>query len=388
MTIDEIKGLDFEMLEKRSLEIAEETATADKDMLEMLNAELDAIEERKAVLNLEIEQRKAAAEQVAKGNGKEIETRKEIETMTNKEVRNSKEYIEAFARYIKTGKDAECRSLLTENVNGGAVPVPEFVEGTVKGAWEKDEIFSRVRKTFVKGNLKVGFEASSSEADIHTEGAEAVSEEELVLGIVTMVPATIKKWISVSTEVAAMGAEEFLAYIYEELTYRIIKAAAEAICSDLANSHEDYSDNDYGYVAVPAVTGDASTASIIEAEGLLSSNASDLVVICSRATAAAIKGAALAANFGYDPFDGATVLFTEAFKSYADSDPDDVFMLVGDLSGFQVNLPEGEAVKFVYDEYTLAPSDLIRIIGRLYIGMGLTVPGTFVKVKKEAGESK
>lgn len=379
MTLEQIKELGFEELEKRSLEIAEETAEADSEMLETLNAELDAIEERKQALEIEVEERKAVAEKVAEGKGKELETRKE-EIMTNLEVRNSKEYIEAFARYIKTGKDAECRALLTENVNG-MVPVPEIVEGTVKAAWENDEIFSRVRKSFVRGNLKVGFEASSSDAAVHTEGDDPVSEEELVLGIVSLVPATIKKWISVSTEVAAMGAEEFLRYIYDELTYRIIKAAADGVVGSIANAPTDYT-NGTDQVAVPQLAGDASTATIIEAEGLLGGQARNLVVICSRSTAAAIKGGALSGNFPFDPFDGATVLYTEALDSYADASANEVFMIVGDLAGVQANLPEGEAVKFIYDEYTLAPSDLIRIIGRLYAAIGVTGPGMFVNVTK------
>lgn len=382
MTIEEIRELGFEELEKRSLEIAEETATADSEMLETLNAELDAIEERRNALNIEIEERKAAAEMVAEGKGKEIESRKE-EIMTNMEIRNSKEYIEAFARYIKTGKDAECRALLTENVSGGMVPVPEIVEGTVRAAWENDEIFSRVRKSFVKGNLKVGFEVSSSAAAIHTEGTREFAEEQLVLGIVNMVPATIKKWISVSTEVAAMGAEEFLRYIYDELTYRIIKAAADGVVNTIADAPADYTGGTDS-VAFPRVEGTASTASIIAAEGLLSGQARDLVVICNRSTGAAIKTAALSAGYAYDPFDGATVLYTEALGTYADTTAQDTFMIVGDLSGVQANLPEGESVKFVYDEYSLAEDDLIKIVGRLYVAIAPTTPGMFVNVIKGA----
>lgn len=381
MTVEEIRDLGFEELEKRSLEIAEETASADKETLETLNAELDAIEERRNALNIEVEERKAAAEKVAEGKGKEIESRKESEIMTNKEIRNSKEYIEAFARYIKTGKDAECRSLLTENVSTGTVPVPEIVESTVRAAWENDEIFSRVRKSFVRGNLKVGFEVSSTDAVIHTEGGNAVTEEDLVLGIVTLVPATIKKWISVSTEVAAMGAEEFLRYIYDELTYRIIKAAADAVVDAIENAPTNYTGGTDA-VAVPTVQGTATTASIVAAEGLLSGQASDLVVITTRATAAAVKTAALSAGFAYDPFDGATVLYTEALDTFAAASTGDVFMIVGDLAGVQANLPEGGDVKFIYDEYTEAPKDLVRIIGRLYAGIAVTGPGMFVNVVK------
>ena len=61
MTREEIMTLGFEELETRADAIAVETAEADKDQLEELNAELDAIEERKKALNIEIEERKKAA---------------------------------------------------------------------------------------------------------------------------------------------------------------------------------------------------------------------------------------------------------------------------------------------------------------------------------------
>ena len=178
-----------------------------------------------------------------------------------------------------------------------------------------------------------------------------------------------------------MGSAEFLRYIYDELTYRIIKAAADGVVGAIATAPTDYTGG-YGSVAVPQVEGEATTASIIEAEGLLGGQARDLVVICNRSTGAAIKGGALSANFAFDAFDGATVLYTEALDSYADADEDEVFMIVGDLAGVQANLPEGEAVKFVYDEFTLAPNDLIRIIGRLYAAIDVTGPGMFVNVVK------
>ena len=149
--------------------------------------------------------------------------------MTNKEIRNTQEYIDAFAKYIKTGSDKECRVLLTENVSG-TVPVPEIVEGRVRTAWERDGITALVRKTYLKGNLKIGFEISGDAAVVHTEAANsAVTEESLVLGIVELVPASIKKWISFSDEVLDMSSSEFLDYIYDELTYRIAKKAADVL---------------------------------------------------------------------------------------------------------------------------------------------------------------
>ena len=83
MTIEEIKELGLEDLEKRSSEIATETADADSSKLEELNAELDAIEERKKALALEAEETRKKAAAVADGNGSVIEERKE-NTMTLK----------------------------------------------------------------------------------------------------------------------------------------------------------------------------------------------------------------------------------------------------------------------------------------------------------------
>ena len=194
MTREEIMNLGFEEIEKRASEIAVETVEADAEVIETLNDELNAIEERKLELNKEVEERKLAVEAVLEGEGKEIEVITEERTMTNMEVRNTSEYIDAYAKFIKTGKDVECRALLTENVDGGTVPVPTFIESRLRQAWERDEIFSRVAKTFVRGNLKVGFEVSATDAEIHTEGdTENPKEEELILGTIVLIPQMIKK---------------------------------------------------------------------------------------------------------------------------------------------------------------------------------------------------
>ena len=371
MTREEIMSLGFEDLEKRAAEIAAETADADKDQLETLNAELDAIEERKAALKLEVEEKRKAAEAVAAGAGKEIETRKETEKMTNKEIRNSREYIEAFAKYIKTGKDAECRALLTEDATDGVVPVPELVENRVRQAWENDKIFSRVSKTFVKGNLKVGFEISATDAVVHEEGTDAPAEEELVLGIVNMVPEYIKKWISVSDKVLAMGAEEFLAYIYDELTYKIVKKAADMVVSAIASAPGSSTSSAVGVAQIEA-TVDAEA--IIDAIAELGDEAQNNVFIASGSTIAAVKKAALTANYALDPFQGLEVIQKDGVTG----------AIVGDLSGVQANLPEGDSVRFIFDEYSLAEADLVKIVGKLLAAIAVVGPKMFAYITGSA----
>lgn len=360
MTIEEIKGLGFDEIEKRAAEIAEETAEADAEKLELLNSELEAIEERKLELNKQTEERKQAIAEVIKGEGVVIEKREEEHIMNNKEIRNSREYIEAFAQYIKTGDDTECRALLTENVEG-VVPVPEFVESDVKTAWEQDEIFSRISKTFVHGNLKVGFELSATDAEIHKEGTDAPTEETLVLGIVTMVPEMIKKWITVSDEVLAMGAESFLSYLYDELTHKIIQKAADIAVNAITSAPAESTATSVG---VAKISGDVTAATIIDAVAALGDNARNNVIIASGATIAEVKKAALSANFAYDPFAGLTVIQKEGVSG----------AIVGDLSGVQANLPEGQSVTFKFDDLSLAEKDLVKIVGRLYAAIAVVGP--------------
>ena len=370
MTIEEIKDLGFEELGTRSAEIAEETKSANAEQLEQLKAELDAIDERKKALNNEIEETRKKAAEVANGCGEEIEERKENK-MTIKEVRNSKEYIDAYAKYVKTGKDAECRAILTQNADElseyPVVPVPDFVESRIRQAWENDRIFSRVAKTFVAGNLKVGFELSSTGASVHEEGADAPDEETLLLGIVTLVPQMLKKWVTVSDEVLALGSEQFLAYIYDEIAYKIVELAADTVIAKIQAAPTTATST---AVAVPQIAGPVSAETILDAIAQLGDGARDLVIVASGQTIADMKKAALQANFEFDPFQGLTVIQKTGVEG----------AIVGDLAGVQANLPEGDGVKFKFDDLSLAEKDLVKIVGRLYAAIEVVGPGMLVNI--------
>ena len=207
----EIKTMTIDELNERLAAIPAE--------MEVEGANLDDLESEVRAINEEIESRKDAEAQkaeiraaVAEGAGEVVKTfvTEERKTMTNAEVRNSHEYNLAYAEYIKTGNDAECRALLTENVSG-TVPIATYAEDRVRTAWNREGIMSRVRKSYLKGNLKIGWEKSADGAYVHTEASNtAVTEESLVLGVTTLTPQSIKKWISISDEVKDMKGEAFL----------------------------------------------------------------------------------------------------------------------------------------------------------------------------------
>ena len=353
MTREEIMELNIEDLEKRKAEIAIETDEANAEQLETLNAELDAIEERAKAIDLEIEEKRKAAEAVANGAGKEIEVRKESHTMTNMEIRNTHEYIEAFAKYCKTGDDRECRSLLTENVSGGVVPVPVFVGEIVAERLKASQILSRVRRMNAAGNVKVGFEISAPAAGTHTEGGSAISEEELVLGVVTLVPKTYKKFVAISDEALdTMSGEAYLRYIYDEVARGIVKAEENAVVAKILAAPQTAT------ASAPAVakTGSAAGAitDFVDARALLSSAAENLVIICTPAQYATYRGLQMGAGYAVDPFDGLEVLFNDTVTA----------PIIGDLSGVMMNLPKGETVEFKYDDKTRMKEDLVDILGR------------------------
>ena len=375
MTREEIMELGLEEIETRATEIAKETTEADNEQLETLNAELDAIEERKKALLEAAEETRKAAAAVAGGAGDVIEIRKEEKPMTNKEIRNSQEYIAAYADYVKSGKEADaikCRALLTEQVEDGVVPVPEFVENSIRTAWDDDEIFSRVDKTFVPGNDKQGFEVSATDAEVHTEGDDAPEEEELILGIVDIVPDYIKKWITVSDKALAVGPQALLQYLYDELNYKIVQKAADiAVAKILAAPATSTT----SAVGVPQVAGDVDPANIIAAIGKLKGVARNRVFIASGTTISDVKAMALTMNYAFDPFQGLTVIQNDTVTEGA---------IVGDLAGVRANLPEGGAVRFIFDELSLAEKDLVKIIGKMLAGIEVVGPGMFAVITGES----
>lgn len=374
------ENMDLEQIETRRAELEEEIRKEGAD-LDAIEKEIEQIEARKAILDKERETRKAAMDAITSGAGEiitETETRK---TMTDLEIRNSKAYLDAYAEYIKTGDDKECRALLTENVAGGTVAVPEIVYDIVKTAWNREGVTARVRKSYLKGNIKVSFEISGSDAAVHTEGGDPVSEESLVLGIVTLTAESVKKWVGISDEAYDMRGEAFLRYIYDEITYRIAKKAADELIADIEALGTVSTTTAPGVPVITAAT--IGLGTIAAAEAALSDDATNPVVIMNKATYAAFKAAQYAANFPVDIFEGRDVIFNNSITAYSAATTGVTYAIVGDLeNGALMNFPAGQDVQFKFDDMTLATNDLIRIIGRMYVAHGVIAPNHFVKIKK------
>ena len=384
-----LKEMSIEEIETRVSEIETENASENvaTEVIEKNNEELRTLVEEKEARIAEAEQRKANLDAIVDGKVEAEVTQtfeEERKTMSNIEVRNSKEYIDAFANYIKDGKDTECRALLTEN-GGGSVPVPELVDEIVRTAWDRDEITKLVKKTFIKGNLKIGFEYSATGAAVHTEGAAAADPETLVLGVTELVPASIKKWIQISDEAMDLTGEAFLRYIYDELTYQIAKAAANAIVADIiACGTVSTTSGSSHLCAVPVVEANSiALGTVASAIAQLSDEANNPVVIMNKQTWASFKAVQYAGSYAVDPFEGLPVVFNNSLTAFSAATTGVTYAIVGDLGyGAQMNFPNGEEITIKVDELSLAERDLVKIVGREFVAHDVVAPKAFVKIAK------
>ena len=372
-----------EELEARQAEIAGmETEGVETDEIEARAGELEAIqaelEARKAAAMKAEEERKAV--EAGAGETKE-EMKQEEKRMDLSEIRNSPEYINAYANYIKTGREEECRTvLLSKNASsGGQLPVPDMLESIIKTAWEKNEFLNRVRKTYFRGNLRVPFELSATGAWVHAEGTTGLTEEAITIGIVELKPENIKKWIRISDEAIDLGGEDFLRYIYDEITYRILKELVAQLVADVTGAP---SSSDSDEIGVPVVKIAPGVMVLANAATNLTEEATDLCVVMNRLTEAKFNTAYASGSFAVDPFAGFSKVYCSALPAYDTASENDTYAIVGDLKALQVNYPAGEGVVIKWDDLSLAEDDLVKVVGRQYAGHDITAPGCLVKLTK------
>ena len=390
----ELKEMTVEQLEARKNELV---ASIDNE-----GADLDAIENEIRSIKAEIEERRAEEAKkveirkaVAEGAGTVIKTveSEERKRMKVAEIRASKEYTEAYAEGIKAKDMSACRSMLLEaddlsaeqralltTNGGGTVSVPVVVEDIVKNAWEKDEIARRVKKTYLKGNLKVDFELSSDGATVQTEG-QTVNEENLVLGTVDLTPELILKWVSISVQSADLRGEAFLQYVYDELVHKIAEKAVDRLIAKIEACGTQATTNAVGVPKVTSAT--VSIGTIASAMAELSAQASNPVIIMNRKSWGEFKKVQANNKYAYDPFEGLDVLYNNSIKDFATATTGETYAIVGDLGeGAQFNFPAGEEIDIVEDRLTLATSGKVKEIGSQYVGIGVVGPNAFVKVAK------
>ena len=176
-----------------------------------------------------------------------------------------------------------------------------------------------------------------------------------------------------------MGGETLVRYIYDELTYQIIKKLAALVVADVAGAPTSATSS---AASAAAITEAPAVNTVANAFANLSDEARTPVVVMNKLTYATFKAAQKAANFATDVFEGLPVLFNNSLPAYDSASANAVYAFVGDLSGVQVNYPEGDGIVIKYDDVTEAEADLVKIVGRQYCAHALTACGRFCNIKK------
>lgn len=389
MLYEEIKARKAEILAEMEGEVTEERLAELNAESEALEAEARSIVERAE--KLDAEERKALEEnETKKLEEVELPEERTIE-MTDIEIRSTREYAEAFLNGLKTDNYDEARALLSTNgTNAGAsltgyVPVPTQLEKEIQTAWEKNELVNLCKKSYFKGNLAVGFELSADGASVHVEGTNAPSEEVVTLGVVEIKAQNIKKWITVSDEALEGTTVDTMGYLVKEIAYQIVKKAENLLVTKISNAPTSADSDEVGVPAINVSSITGTTVATGSAE--LSGEARNLTLVINRGTRVDFLAAQQGLNYLTDVFDGAKVVYTDQLDSFADASSDEVFAILGDFSlGAQFNFPNGEGITMKVDDASLAEKDLVKIVGRQYVGIGLVADKAFVKFVK-AGSS-
>ena len=79
------------------------------------------------------------------------------------------------------------------------------------------------------------------------------------------------------------------------------------------------------------------------------------------------------------------VVFNNTLPAYSAANANAVYCIVGDFNhGALANYPEGEGISIKYDDTTLMTEDLVRILGRKYVGVEAVADKSFCLIGKPA----
>lgn len=369
----------------------EEEMTQEGADIDALTKEADELIARKKEI---IAERAAAEQAILAGAGETISEHQENTQMEeNKITRDSQEYVEAFGEYKRTGDDTIVRSLLmSENAEDGTVAVPTVVEDAIEKAWAEDQILAKVKKTSYKGNLEVNFFIDGDAAIVHTEGAaDPIDDEDLDLGIRTLVPIAIKKNLPVTRQALKLRGAAFLNFLKDEVYDAIVYKAGGELLNDIENAPTT---STAAMPGVPVVTTDSDATDplglslLVAAQGVLSARAKNKVWIMNPQTKAYCKALAIANNYAIDPFDGIPVIEDDRLPAYTSAQAGDTYIILGDLSyGARANFPDGRDVEILVDKMSNKKKNVVDIFGELFLSIGVVQQNAFVKIAKAGGSA-
>lgn len=310
---------------------------------------------------------------------------------------DSKEYRSAWVKMIRDDDPSEMRALMSYT---DGVPVPTYVQGRIETAWhDVSRIVELVSKSNFKGLVKIGYEKSATGATEHGEGLTAVTEETLTLGSVILDPSVIKKFITITDLVRAMTPEEFMDYLVDELTYQINLKLENCIVAGTGVTVNSETKGVLGITEsdlAESVANDTLSWDLFNtARGKIKVRRGSRAVVMMNeetyfGTVMNLKDSQgrpiynVISENGAPTYylNGMEVVFTDALPVWTATLGDDKpYAIVGDLSGYRLNFPDGNVIKFIHDVVTEMTSDEERILGKITAAGNVVRPKAFAVIK-------
>lgn len=399
-----------QIIDKRSDEARSEEITVEKreaiiNMIEDEKKELDELKDTMKYANAKLATIKSTEERqfkmIDQVKDDVVELRNEI---IDKTVYSTVEYRDAYINYLKTKDIKHIERLVTTGTeqNGAGVVIPTMIANEIETLMSQaGRISVLCSKLTVKGDVSVPYEISATGAVFHEEGKEAPAEEEIELGEVTIKPKMIKKWIRVTDEMEAMDNGAFATYLATEIAEKIGIALDNAIISrtaaaskgvvgittetnvlfknDLVVTNIDFTT---GYKALALLDDGVETGAVVVMNRLTFYNN----IITQKATDGKPIYTTFTDENGKEKhyYAGMPVRFNSGIKAFDVAEVNDVIMIVGDFKGFTLNYPKGQMITMVRDIYSQAEEDIVKYVGKLFVGGRITKLKHFTTVKKGA----
>ena len=223
MTLEEVKNLSIEDVEKRMSEIRSMDLEKAEN-IEELTAEVDALTERRSAIKADINAKKELRAKIANGDipTKTVEKPKEKRemTLTHENFRRSDEYRSAFLCNLM-GRDLteEQRSAIA--LAGADPVVPEQMQNSILSkAKEYAPVLSDITLLNVNGAVKYAVEGTVNEAKAHAENAAITADSDTFVEV-SLTTHEVTKLVQISASVKSMSIPAFEGWL--------INAIAEAI---------------------------------------------------------------------------------------------------------------------------------------------------------------
>ena len=241
MTIDEIRSLDIEAVEARLAAIAEEMETDGAD-IQALDTEADALNERRAAIKADAEQRAALAAKVAGGAGETVRELRGLEDMKMSEEKksytvDSPEYRKAFLEHLRgAALPEEMRAAYvgttgdtTPNNHGMGLLVPTTMLNRI---WdlvaEQHTILGDITMYRTNTYLTIPLHTAIAQGDAAAISENTAATDEINnFTTVTLHGVDYAKTVKISYAMAQMSIDALETYLTNEIAARLGAAMAK-----------------------------------------------------------------------------------------------------------------------------------------------------------------